>query len=733
MKSLRQLFTRLSLKAFTIVYSVLLISSVYAKPPLAPTDLKITDVQETSVHLSWTDRSENETAFVVHKRIAKTGELFQDIVLPANTTSYLDSNLSPRTKYRYCIIATNADGRHRSNMMSVKTLDPVAPTNFKAIYITSTAITFTWTDNATDEIKYILEKKVDGEFRKVISLPPNTTSYSDSNLTPHTSYTYRLTMLSTSGKHYSSPLTVTTEDVTSVSIVALDSQASEDGDTASFQLTRTGSTNTFLQVSVSVGGTATFKQDYELSSNFKFQPQPTKDIWEIPSGQRSVIVTVDGIADSEKEGTETLQVKLQSTSKYQLGNPNEASIEIADSTKIDGAVYAWGESSNRILVPKGFSDAIDFDAGSDFSVVVKSDGTVWGWGSDAHVQLGGLVASQTGTNFTISPMKIYIPGNPKIDLISVGWGFATGEFDPHGHTLALSRDSVVYTWGSNVYGQAGKGGAGPVATFSPAIDIAAGSRHSLALTPEGKIYAWGCNYSGQLGTGYGTDFFHGGDTISETQVPTLISIIPGSTGPVVFKDISAGIEFSLALDNQGQIWAWGDNQYGQTAGPETGSLEDTFKLARPNRRVVDDGSVKFKAVAAGGYHSLALAENGTVWSWGGNQYGQLGNGTTFIPEPPFGLFYPSLLFYKPTQVPGLIDIIAVEAGKFHSLALQSDGTVWAWGLNADGQLGDGTLIDRNLPVKVSNFKGYGIAAGGNNSLGFGTLSSPGETSTAATK
>ncbi|MDJ0805950.1 MAG: hypothetical protein QNJ78_03870 [Gammaproteobacteria bacterium] len=136
---------------------------------------------------------------------------------------------------------------------------------------------------------------------------------------------------------------------------------------------------------------------------------------------------------------------------------------------------------------------------------------------------------------------------------------------------------------------------------------------------------------------------------------------------------------SLAVGSDGSVWAWGANEYGQLGNGST-----TYS-ALP---VQVQGLTNIVSVAAGGRHSLALAGNGTVWAWGNNYGGQLGDGTTqrrFIP----------------VQVPDLDGVKAIAAGNSHSLALLDDGTVRGWGFNHFGQLGDGMTQSRNIPVKVA--------------------------------
>ncbi|MEA2829087.1 MAG: hypothetical protein QOG43_3526 [Actinomycetota bacterium] len=159
--------------------------------------------------------------------------------------------------------------------------------------------------------------------------------------------------------------------------------------------------------------------------------------------------------------------------------------------------------------------------------------------------------------------------------------------------------------------------------------------------------------------------------------------------------LTGGVGHSLALKADGTVWAWGWNGYGQLGDGTT-----TQRL----RPVPVPGLTGVVAVAGGAFHSLALKADGTVWAWGWNPFGELGDGTTVTRT-------------RPTLVPGLTGVTAISAGTLHSLAVRSDGSVWAWGWNGVGQLGDGTVVDRRLPSRVPGVAGAtGVAAGGLHSL-----------------
>ncbi|HYO57135.1 hypothetical protein [Archangium sp.] len=158
--------------------------------------------------------------------------------------------------------------------------------------------------------------------------------------------------------------------------------------------------------------------------------------------------------------------------------------------------------------------------------------------------------------------------------------------------------------------------------------------------------------------------------------------------------VAVGHAHTLALKQDGTVWAWGYNY---------GHLGDGTTTERPTPvQVVGLSGVK--AIGAGSYHSMALRQDGTVWTWGYNGSGQLGDGTTTD-------------HYTPAMVPGLNGVIAIAAGGSFSLAVKQDGTVWAWGDNWTGPLGDGTETTRLSPVRVLNLNGVkAVAAGINHSV-----------------
>ncbi|WP_437338586.1 RCC1 domain-containing protein [Sorangium sp. So ce394] len=204
------------------------------------------------------------------------------------------------------------------------------------------------------------------------------------------------------------------------------------------------------------------------------------------------------------------------------------------------------------------------------------------------------------------------------------------------------------------------------------------------------VYAWGANQFGQIGDG---------STVNRAS-PVEITVSPPAG--VNVKAVSAGASHSLALLTDGTVMAWGNNQFGQLG-------VDSGVTAIPVPTVVG-GLVNVKAIAAGGYISMALDIDGKVWVWGNNSYGELGDNSSDH-EP----------HSKPTMA-YIDDVDAIAAGQQHCLALKKDGTVWAWGSNSSGELGDETTTDSHIPIQVTALSDISIdeiACGSSHSVALG--------------
>lgn len=276
--------------------------------------------------------------------------------------------------------------------------------------------------------------------------------------------------------------------------------------------------------------------------------------------------------------------------------------------------------------------------------------------------------------------------------------------------------SLVSAWGFGDRGQLGDGKTSNsdipvnVSPVNGTTAMAGGGAHGV-LIAGGAVWAWGWNKFGELGVGTtsGPELCPQGKAFTAcSKLPVEVQNLTGVTA------IAGGDIHSLAIDANGNVWAWGHNQYG-----ELGTGSASTNMCQCIDAPVQSLATGMTAIGGGGRHSLALKRNGTVWDWGLNAYGQLGDGTTANSA-------------SPVQVKNLSGVSAIAAGYYHNLALSTSGIVYAWGRNTFGQLGNGTTSNSDVPVKVHNLSNVSaIAGGGEFSLalrGDGTLWSWGDNS-----
>ena len=304
------------------------------------------------------------------------------------------------------------------------------------------------------------------------------------------------------------------------------------------------------------------------------------------------------------------------------------------------------------------------------SVFLSTSGSVSGWGYNGVGELGD------GT-LTDRPSAVQVPNLTGVVGVSAGLD----------HSLAVRADGTVWAWGANAYGQLGDGSTttrpSPVQVpgLTGVTAVAAGAYQSLALRSDGTVWSWGFNALGQLGDG----------TTTDRRRPVAVA---GLTG---VKAVATGVFHNVALRTDGTVWTWGWNG--------TGQLGDGTAIDR-HRPIRVASLAGMTSVSAGAYHTVATrGSDGTVWAWGWNGYGQLGEGTTVDHATP-------------TIVAGLTGVVSVSAGYLHNVALTGDGRAFAWGWNGTGQLGDGTTVDRHAAVVVRGLSGRttAVSAGPYHSL-----------------
>lgn len=346
-------------------------------------------------------------------------------------------------------------------------------------------------------------------------------------------------------------------------------------------------------------------------------------------------------------------------------------------------------------------------AGADHALAIR-DGAVWAWGNNYRDQLGGgshwSCYRDSAMAIIGCPKPVRVPGLSGVSAVSAGFM----------HNLALKSNHSVWAWGDNSGGLNATvtRSATPVevtglitgtsSTYVYPTAVSAGSGFSLVRRSDGSVWAWGMGTWGQLGTG----------AFADNATPVRVMGPIGTKALTSVADIDAGEVHALARKTDGTVWAWGRADFGMLGdGPR--SPQD-FRSNRPVQVMVEilnpfGGSTLsplsgITAIAAGQAHSLALKSDGTVWAWGSNSDGQLGDGSytdrnTAVQVVAWMPDYRGNLTFGP-----LNDVVAIAAGRLHSLALRADGTVWAWGNNGDaysfrrGYLGTGHLLDVSSPT-----------------------------------
>ena len=254
-------------------------------------------------------------------------------------------------------------------------------------------------------------------------------------------------------------------------------------------------------------------------------------------------------------------------------------------------------------------------------------------------------------------------------------------------TITINDPKYVYAWGSSTYGQLGNNSN--TAATTP-VGVYAANLITAVAIEAGSQHSLALDPYGSVWA-WGNNV--SGQLGNRTQTASLLPVQVNISTGAYLSDIvavNAGSNHSLALKSNGTVWAWGDNSYGQLGdGTSVGKLYAVRVIGLPTSIV---------AIAAGGNHNLAMTSDGSVWAWGDNSYGQLGNNTVSASNTP-------LQVSNNTGTGSLSGITAISAGQNHSLALTSDSFVWAWGINTSGQLGNNTLVNSVLPVQVRSSAG----------------------------
>jgi len=316
----------------------------------------------------------------------------------------------------------------------------------------------------------------------------------------------------------------------------------------------------------------------------------------------------------------------------------------------------------RLPSPLGGERAVSVSAGRYHSLALTADGSVWSWGNGAYGKLG-----HGDGQHQWQPRKAEAFAGQRVVATSAG-GF---------HSLALTANGTVWSWGWGAYGRLGHGDEQdqllPKKVEALAgrrvIAVSAGICHSFALTADGSVWSWGAGVDGQLGHG----------DMQGQLLPKKVDALAGRRVVAV----STGYAHSLALTADGALWSWGWGGQGLLG-------HGDVQLQLLPKKIEAFAGQRVVAVSAGLNHSIAITADGGVWSWGSGGFGRLGHGDE-----------QNQLLPKKVEALAGRRVVAVSAGESHSLALIADGAVFTWGEGKDGCLGHGEdLSDQRLPKKV---------------------------------
>jgi alpha-tubulin suppressor-like RCC1 family protein len=365
-------------------------------------------------------------------------------------------------------------------------------------------------------------------------------------------------------------------------------------------------------------------------------------------------VAGDGLRTLSLDGTTAWHVRVDSAT---AAPPGPQAITLRAETRASRVATA----TRNVEVPE-FAAAQSLDA-SEQVLEIRSGGELWTWGRNAHGQVGDATTSSRSVPMMLPApaTAVSVAAGPTLSVAAdaAGTVWRWGDWRPEGATASRGASSLI-----------------PVVVLGApkSVAVAAGTDHVVALGASGDVVTFGANAHGQLGDG---------TRRTRLSIPALV----GGLSDVVAVAAAPGQSF--ALDARGDLWIWGRD----VDGPGVDALEPVRVHGLP----------QVTAVSAGG-EIVVLAANGTVWTL---DRPDVIEPTTFAGQAAVTV----------RQVPNLYGVVAVDAGDSHSLALRNDGTVWGWGTNANGELGDGTSSASSLPLRVRDLTGcVAICAGTNLSL-----------------
>lgn len=384
------------------------------------------------------------------------------------------------------------------------------------------------------------------------------------------------------------------------------------------------------------------------------------------------------------------------TTNFKDGNIDIGSIYVSKADVISGAVtlssnqlvtslWTWGDNSpngqlgdntttSKSSPVQTIAAGIDWKSvasGNDYMVAIKRDRSLWVWGLNTNGQLG-----TNNTTIRSSPVQTIAGGSVWVQA-SAG----------QAHTASVKTDGTLWLWGLNGSGQLGDNTStsksSPVQTVTGGSNwaqVSCGGEFTAAVKTDSTLWLWGLNDFGALGDN------------SVTKKSSPVQTVAGGSN---WRRVACGTNYTAAIKTDGTLWLWGRNASGQ--------LGDNTSTDKSSPVQTVTGGSNWSQVACGANHTAAIKTDGTLWMWGNNGNGQLGtNNTTWQSSPV-------------QTVAGGSNWAYVACGAFYTAAIKTDGTLWLWGGNDSGQLGDNTTVDKSSPVQtvISDKRWVSVSCSGN--------------------
>jgi alpha-tubulin suppressor-like RCC1 family protein len=389
---------------------------------------------------------------------------------------------------------------------------------------------------------------------------------------------------------------------------------------------------------------------------------------------------ITGTLNQAGSGTITVSGLSASTSyTFTVTATNSAGTSAASAasnsitTPLAGNIWTWGNNtnnwlsvglggnqSNPVQLVSNANDWAAISAGGRQSTGIKTDGTYWAWGGNSYGQLGD------DTNISKTSPVQTVAGGTNWSIPAAGSNASGG----------IKTDGTLWTWGKNFFGVLGNDSQ--VAQVSSPVQTVAGGTNwsylsipnqtAVALKTDGTLWSWGRATSGALG-----------DLSSITKSSPVQTVAGGTNWR---QATIGGFFFTLAIKTDGTLWGWGNNANGTLGNNSTGDVSSPIQTVA--------SGTNWQQVSAGYKSVAAIKTDGTLWTWGQNNYGQLGDNSVIQRNSPVQ-----------TVSGGTVWSVVSAGNTGMTASIKTDGTLWTWGRNNSGQLGDGTIAQRNSPVQTS--------------------------------